>query len=1054
MAVVLAALAAAYVTLSGWREEARVRAAAAERSDRMTDAAWEAWRAAALDDLRGLDGALAALEGLRSAPAGVDAEAWRRDHERRTRWLSWVRQVLVWQQRRWDDVRPVEPPRAHPPTPRPKNVEGVRLLCERLASRPEVAGSVLGRRVAEACGLDPEAPAGRPPSRPMTTDRFWTLLLEHARSGGDARAIEAAGAEWQDFCRESGECREAAGVAIFRSAVWAQARRAALERGDTILADRVASRIVPFMLSRPPFGPVEGKAPVPRLERQRDGSWVAFDPATGRRLWHSARLSENTQALWVPVADGSVIVLAGAQLARLSGATGRVIARLPLEDTVWAAWPDPRDPFRLVALTAAYRSEPVLREVGIQDGRTDPPVRLGSAHGGAPPLSPDALFGEAAAWLGLVAPGAGRRERDQAARAAQKDARGRAFVVERLRLAAERDPENPESWLALVETLGREGPPELVSEAAEQVVAATRGAPLRVAVRVGTRLDLAGRHAEADQLYDVAARRFLDLHGNPDLSFVVNPAYELRRIGGKLFAQGDVGRATALVEVGRRFSTYVAGDTKFYRRYVLWLRGQGREDEARRIEPRIAGSEDVGGAGILSDRFFVGLDVALALFWLGPPVLLLLLARSWLRSRATRNADLCGRGWRTAGQRLAAFFIHPLERVRFTFLAYALRGERTLVVLLGGLLLYDSCVLAGGLATVERLFGQPPEMADGFLADDAVMEAFAQQTRSGRETPSLPRLLAESHRARGERGAAEAALSRALALRHDDPLALNNAAVLAEEEGRLGEARAAYGRAARLGDESSAVARFNLARLAGEASAIATTVGELPHRDRLRADHLGTGAPLWALCPGRDLLDTLIEGRTLASAARAGFVDILSNPPGRALRTATNVPQLPVVRALEALDVVAYGSGLLVLLALVWLPLPVRPVAATREASGRRPPLERWGRRLALVLGTAVPGAFDLLAGSPAAGALIALGFVLALTVALIVSQGGAIAALTHTHFGGGYFAGVEADVAFPGLAGLGPAALALAVVVFAVNLVVMVRRWRGERAGLRTPEA
>jgi tRNA A-37 threonylcarbamoyl transferase component Bud32 len=1013
--LVCLALGAALAWVAAWRDADRQRREADDREAELRTAVDRAWTAVREGDVARLTRTLVTVEALRVAPPGRDANTWRADYERRTKWFPWMRQVLVWQQGRWDEVVDIEPPHEHPIADRPSPAEtrsalqqildqelepaSSRPLCDRVLGRPEVAASALGRRLRAPCV-----------GRDLDTTTLWIRLMEHAQNGGDTAAIAAADAEWQAHCAETRDCRETGGVALFRAAVRGTARDAA--------------RALPFRLALAPFGPPHTvPAPPQRVLREADGSLLAVDPLSGDRLWRSVPVSKRGPGT-LPVADGSVLIADGPRLVRLSAATGHVLARAWLPGDVQAFWPDPRDPARLTVLVGSPdRGE--LRDVAF-DGRTGAsPTSWSLAATGVAELGPT-YAAAARAHLGL-----------DPRSSSPLPPEGRAFVAERLRAAAERDPADPRAWTAVLEALGPDARANV--DLASRAVAAARGEPPRAMTAVGAKLDELGFAAEADTLYEAAARAFQAAHGNADLGFgAFSPGFLMRVSAGRLAARGESARALALVERSRRFGTFVQGDTHFYARYARWLRVQGREEEARAMDARVADSSVVGGASVIPDRFAVGLDVGVLAYATIPPILLVLLLRSWLRSRETRHADLTARGWSTAGQRLVAFLTHPFERAGFTFLAYAPRTERGAIVGLGVVLLYYVCVLVGGIAIYGRLVAEPFDLAHGLTSPDEFLTHVTARVQRAPKPWSL-RLLAESHHARGEDAPAAAALKRVLELAPGDALALNNAAVLAEASGRKDDARRGYEAAARASGESAAVARFNLARLAGDRSAQEGARGTLSARDGWAAHD---GEPLWALAPARDLLDTMVEERTLAAGARRAFLEIVGTPPVTAIRSAF---QIPVAEQLVGwVGVATYVSWFFALLALVWLPLPVRPLAV--EASGPPTRVRRVTSRLAQAVGLVLPGSHDLLVGRALVGATLLAAFLFAAAVAWCVYEGGPISGMIgmDAPWERAFFPDLPVGIAFPELHVLGFAAAVFAGLLLALNLVLMVRRVRG----------
>jgi hypothetical protein len=165
------------------------------------------------------------------------------------------------------------------------------------------------------------------------------------------------------------------------------------------------------------------------------------------------------------------------------------------------------------------------------------------------------------------------------------------------------------------------------------------------------------------------------------------------------------------------------------------------------------------------------------------------------------------------------------------------------------------------------------------VTSDEVL-SYLEGALKGSARPATWRLLAESYRARGAVAAARAATEAALRA-ESSPLALNNLGVLEEEQGRASHARAYYTRAyytgtEQLAGEGAAVARWNLARLDGDAGRLRAATRELAHRDRLRAGRPGPPRPLWASCPTADLLETQAASRSAAQAAVEAAIEILS----------------------------------------------------------------------------------------------------------------------------------------------------------------------------------
>ncbi len=189
--------------------------------------------------------------------------------------------------------------------------------------------------------------------------------------------------------------------------------------------------------------------------------------------------------------------------------------------------------------------------------------------------------------------------------------------------------------------------------------------------------------------------------------------------------------------------------------------------------------------------------------------------------------------------------------------------------------------------------------------------------------------------------------------------------------------------------------------------------------------------------------------RTLADGAWAAFREILTTSPARAIFQVTNVEQFQVAsQLLVGVTAAAYAVWLFTLLALLWLPFAARPVAS--DPPTRRTP-SRWRRvagRVGLVVGLALPGSADLVAGQAAFGATVLLAFLLASFVSVCVFEGGLLwnqLGLATTVGGSeALFPGVEPGLAYPDLAALGAGAAALGAVLLTANAVLVWRRWRG----------
>jgi len=735
--VVLAALVAGLLVMRGWQAQADERTSERERDDAVNRTLSDAWGAVRQDDLRDLRRSRFELEEL-AQPTWKEPEPELDDLRG---WLVWAQQVMLWQRGRWQELAP-EP--AEPVTnrrrPKGQAESVVPPPCDRFLAVAE--GTVLAQPLRRMCSDGGENDVG-----------LWPHVIRAVRFGLEPAVLAALDDEWRRYRAElsppptAAERRLRWRAELHRSAAAHVAADMARRRGELELAARWQDEVRPFVLSRTPFGsPVAPLASRDRLRlvQQRDSSWIAFDETTGERRWRSLPLAEQYyKGVVVPVADGTMIVASGAQLVRLDGASGDVLERRYLDGRALLAWPELDDPTRLSVLVALDENDWFLERVSVADDTVAGPSFQGQstiaqlATRTAATTLRDQLRKEAAARLGIEG------------RAASDDPRVRAAVARDLTTAAERDPTNPHLLLAALEELAAETPAATRTELVGRILAITDLPPFNVA-NLGAELDKLGSTEAADAMYDRAAAGFLDDFGNADINLMIptSPTVFVRGAGGELFRRGATERALELIETGRRFSSYAEGDHKLYQRYVLWLRQNGRDEEADQIAPRIEESRTVGGFLMLGESFLVSIDAAVVILVLSPWMLLALLLRTWWRTRATRNADLHARGWRTAGQRLAAFVTHPVDRLGCLFLSYASRGERLLIAGLGGVILASASILAGGLATVGEAASQPVAIANGYAGNAVMLQRLEHRiASSGPDLPTL-RLLAESRRRR------------------------------------------------------------------------------------------------------------------------------------------------------------------------------------------------------------------------------------------------------------------------------------------------------------------
>ncbi len=691
-AAVVALVAAGAWGLRAAKEELHARRQAEARQAARTSHLREAWSAARAGNLAAFDAARAAF---RSAVTERGPEA-----EELLARLDWGRDVLLWQRGRWDDLGEALAPEGiewrAPTGPSRRDRErggpppaGHAEVCRRLLARPEVTSSALAQAVADLCARSRAASA-----------ELAGLLREASRRGVGPAALAAAREELlavdaavRAQRRPHGpEGASPYGAGHFRlrlSGVFAPAVEAALRQGGSAAARPYERLLVPFRLSEPPLGePLAPPRPAPHMVPRGDGVWAAVDLASGDERWRTTPLA-HPGGTALPVEDGSVVIAAGSQVVRFDGATGAVLQRATLDGPVQLAWPDPDDRSRLELLVTTRDWEGSVHPLRLERGRLTPPVAEGSQMQSSFPTLAGAqallsrLRTEAQAELGQQAPGVSAR------------------VLAGLREAASRDAHNADLWLAALQEA--ESDAATREEQAHAVVAARVAGPMD-AVRLGVALERAGFRDLAQQLYERGAVRFIERHGNPDLvtPLGLTPALMLRKLGSELFDAGDTARALELVELGRRFSTFLDDDARFYGRYAAWLRRSGRPAEAAQMEVRAREAREVGGPLVGSGRVVAAVDTSVAVLPLATLLLGAVLLRGLLDSRRARHADLHARGWRSAGQRWAAFATHPLERLGFVFLAYLPRQERLAALLLAATVLASSAVTVGGLGRSTR----------------------------------------------------------------------------------------------------------------------------------------------------------------------------------------------------------------------------------------------------------------------------------------------------------------------------------------------------------------
>jgi len=1019
--VILVAIALISIAARALGDGTAREGAEREREEAARAALRDAWRAVREE---GRDG-LAVARG-KLADAGAAGLAGRA--QERLLGLDLARDVRLWAEGRREELC---------------LVGGLPTLGKATAARLAGLAGVSGTALAEDLLRAGAVSEYTPPS-------VGRVLVAAARGAAPLEALEAL---LEGALASSGlDPRRAA---LRRAAVLGLAREEALRRGDAATAARLAGRESPFLLSEAPFGGPDADArggPAPLVHREPGGAYVAVDPATGAPRWRASPFGESQAACAraVPVADGSVVVAGMGQAVRLSGATGAVLGRAWLDGEAVLAFPDPLDPAALSLVVVLDENRGEAHPVSIRGGRLDPPYSQGEQ------------------FMAVVAARHGPEALKKAL--SRKGADGRApaphDVAAALGRAGAADPTNPYFALQALDVIGAtataEAQADLGRRAARAIAAAfTRdaGSPVILAMLVAGRLETIGLPEEAAALTDAAARRFLDLGGNADLaSFLnMNPAMFLRNAGGKLFAKGEVDRALALVESGRRFSTVMEADHWFYARQAAWLRWKGRDAEAAVAAARAKEAERGGGFLMFPASYLVAADVILFAAAMAPWVLIILVGRLWWRARPGVTADLRARGMRTALARSLAWATHPVERLRYGFLSYASRAERAAVALTAIVFLASASFTTGAVRTIAEVAAVPISIGSGYAGSDGVTRFVEERHgRRGERAFSL-RILAEGRARRGDPERARALYERALSLEPADPVARTGIAFADEAQGRLEAARAGYARAASeaaADDPRAAAARWNLARLDGRfqglAPAALTATAEwraLPHRDRLHADHAGPARALLAACPHEDLFETVVQEKDSAAAfLRDGFGALVS---GRfsaltALSMGGEAPALDLSKIV--LDTAGYGSILLALLALLWLPARVLPLPTPAPLDARAAFLDRAKDAGTAALGLAIPGLYDLARGRPARGALVLCLLVGAHALRMVLVHGGIIGNIAIPSVGAGYFDDAPAEIFASSWDGAVIGATVVIALLYLGNAAATVARWRRAR--------
>ena len=480
------------------------------------------------------------------------------------------------------------------------------------------------------------------------------------------------------------------------------------------------------------------------------------------------------------------------------------------------------------------------------------------------------------------------------------------------------------------------------------------------------------------------------------------------------------------------------GDVIFYQRYQSWLEQQGRHDLNSKVASFAELSAAAGGVMVLAPLEFMLTDVAAVTVILAPLLLLLLVVRLWLASRASRVAALYTQGLRTGRDRVYAFLSDPWLRLRHTFWSYATRAQRLVVLLTALLAILSATTLTSNLSILGQTSTIPLHVAFGYPSQPALLADIRSALKATGNDPALLRLMGEGLRARHRNADAQTSLAKAVKVSPSDAVALNNLGVLKEEAKDLDAAHDDYANAANGVGSGAAVAKWNLARLA-DGSSLPTA--QLSHRDRIRARRYGAKKPLWALCSLQDQRRLLVPRQTLAERTilsfsrliRGEFANFSAGDVGRSNARAKSIKSL------------LGGAGLLCLLtgaiALIWLPLTTLPLLPQSRVQRPKTRWRRWLVEVLHLVSLLLPGLRAVFVGRVAIGAALMLALCVLGGLWFAIDVHGLVSSLVTTD-GGEFFAGVQAPTVHAFYRPVGHAAGVALLVLFAANFAFELRMW------------
>ncbi len=702
---------------------------------------------------------------------------------------------------------------------------------------------------------------------------------------------------------------------------------------------------------------------------------VVYDGVGGPELWRFPPPAWTSEAgavhspLLLAGAEGDrLLVASGPELLTFDPRRGTVLSRLPLpHDRPAAVLPRGAEGVLVVQRAHAGRARSRLLRATLE-GWLDPPA-LGA-------WMREASFHRQnlERWLaeGVTA------ELADSARVAAEGAR--------LEALAAFDPGHPLLPFARGLRAASRGQPAVAESCLAQVPAQLLS-PGHLAV-LAERCDAAGLADAADTLLVRAGERQEQLAINRGLNplLTLQPAFLARKLSTAAMERGEEGRALRRLDRSRTLAIALEGDRMMLPLERRWYRARGDTARLHALEPYAAAADKLGGL-LLTPMALVELfDLVLVLMAVLPFLLLIALGLAWWRARPARLADLHRLGFRGLRDRLMAFVTHPMLRLSHCTLAYCGRAGRLGLIVGCVFLFLLASLMTMLIGNLQRVAEVPISVGVGAAHHPTLREYLlaAAADRPVAETAAHQRLLIEGELSAGALEAARDRLEALLRAAPEDPFALNNRAWLHERAGDRAAALPLYRRAAATPGEPGAVARHNLARLAGEPLPplpVVYSAGRTgPVRQLARPDDLLAALGL-SDSPGRLFLQHLRSGAGLRPLLIAfgleGGSDLSSIDPllGLASRLSTS----GLVGALL----------LLALITLLYLPFPPRPRERLPSPRARRRVLRE--SRLANLLW---PGALWLGQGRPVRGVALML-----LTPALamlwrIGSEGGLFVAL------------------------------------------------------------